>query len=174
MQLDGTHILKASRDKVWELLMDPDVLANATPGVKTLELTGEDKYNALLEVKMGPVSGSFRGKMEVIDKVEPESFVLKMRVNGKIGNVSAEGKLNFAEIAVGQTEVSFSGAAKLTGTLARTGQRVLSGVAKTMTNQFFQSLEEELAKSQGIAGPPKMGFFARIKAWFARMFGKKS
>ncbi len=171
MHLDGSHILNAPPQQVWNLILDPDVLARATPGVKTLSPLGDDKYDAVFEVKMGPVSGQFKGSMEVVDKIEPESFKLKMKMNGKIGNVAAAGNLQLAGTGNNQTEVTFSGDAKLTGTLARTGQRVLSGVAKTMTSQFFKSLEEELAASKGAV--EKIGFFAKIANWFKRLFGAK-
>lgn len=172
MHLDGTHTLDASPQKVWNLLLNPDVLARATPGVKTLSPLGDDKYDAVFEVKMGPVSGQFKGSMEVVEKKEPESFRLLMKMNGKIGNVAADGNLKLSPAGANQTEVVFSGDAKLTGTLARTGQRVLSGVAKTMTGQFFQSLEAELAASQGEV-VEKVGLFAKIKNWFKNLFSGK-
>lgn len=170
MHLDGTRILNISRQEVWKMLLDPGVLARTTPGVKRLEPDGEDSYTAVFEIRMGPVNGSFKGKLAVTDKIELRGYTLKMNLNGRIGNVAAEGKLNLKPVNSGQTEVSFSGDAQLTGTLARTGQRVLSGVANTMTTQFFASLERE------IDGAPakKTGFWQRIKQWVARLFGKNS
>jgi len=144
MHLDGTHALPAPREKIWNMLLDPEVLERVVPGVKTLEPEGEGVYKAISEVKMGPVSGSFTGQMEVADQKPPESFVLKMKQNSKIGNVSAEGTIGLKPLENDQTEITFSGDAKLSGTLARMGQRVLSGVAKSMTKQFFQALEDEL------------------------------
>ena len=78
--------------------------------------------------------------MQVSDKIAPESFTLGMTMKGKIGHVEALGKLTLKSISDNQTEVLFAGDAKLGGKLARTGQRLLSGVAKTMTKQFFKSL----------------------------------
>lgn len=171
MHLDGTHTLNATPKEIWQLLLDPQVLGRITPGVKSLEPQGEDVYKTHFEVKMGPVNGAFQGKMAVLDKVEPESFSLKMDIRGKIGTVAAKGVLGLKPLdGKEQTNVSFSGDANLTGTLARTGQRVLSGVAKTMTAQFFKSLEEELAASKGIT-IEKMSLWQRILNWFRRLFG---
>jgi len=147
MHLDGTHLLKAPRQKVWDLLLDSNTLAKVTPGITRLESIGGEKYKAIADVKIGPVSGSFTGQMEVTDKQEPESFVLKMMQNSKIGNVQAKGTIQLNAIDESQTEVIFSGDAQLSGLLARTGQRVLSGVARTLTSQFFHALEEELEAS---------------------------
>lgn len=152
MHLDGTHTLNAPRQQVWNMLLDPEVLARVVPGVKTLEPEGDGVYKAISEVKMGPVSGSFSGQMEVADQNPPERFTLKMKQNSKIGNVDAEGNISLKPLGASQTEVTFAGDAKLSGTLARMGQRVLSGVAKSMTKQFFQSLEKELENIQKTQG----------------------
>ena len=147
MKLEGTHMLSASREKIWELLLNPEILARVTPGITRLDPIGDFSYKAISEVKIGPVSGSFSGDMEVIDQVPPESFVLKMRQNSKIGNVIAKGNIFLKEIDSSTTEVEFSGKAQLSGLLARTGQRVLTGVARSLTEQFFKAIEKELEVS---------------------------
>jgi Carbon monoxide dehydrogenase subunit G (CoxG) len=43
-----------------------------------------------------------------------------------------------------QTELSFDGKAMTSGLLARTGNRVMSGVASTLTKQFFDNFTKEL------------------------------
>lgn len=175
MHLDGTHILNASVQQVWDLLQDPEVLAKITPGVKTLESTGEDTYKAISEVKLGPVSGAFSGNMEVLDKVPPESFSLHIKQKSKIGNVDAKGSILLKSMNGNKTEVVFSGDAKLSGTLARTGQRVIGGVAKTMTNQFFQALEEEINASTGYVEEASTakegGIWQRFINWLKNLFG---
>ena len=74
MHLDGSHVLNASPKEVWDMLQNPEILAKVTPGIKTLEQQGPDIFDAISEVKIGPVSGSFKGMLEVKDKVEPERF----------------------------------------------------------------------------------------------------
>lgn len=128
--------------------MDPDVLVRVTPGISKLEQLEPDRYKAIADVKMGPVSGSFSGKMEVADKAEPEHFTLKVKQKSRIGNVSADVKIMLRELSQHETEMAFEGDAKLSGLLARTGNRVLSGVASTLTKQFFQALEKEVETSQ--------------------------
>lgn len=153
MRLNGTHTLPADPQLIWNLLMDAEILAKITPGVSRLEPLGNNKYTAVSDVKLGPVKGTFKGQMEVAEPVEPERFTLLMKQNSKIGNVNAKGQIILKPIADQQTEVEFSGEAKLSGTLARTGQRVLTGVANSMTNQFFKSLAEEIETQQATATP---------------------
>ena len=124
--------------------MDANQLAKITPGVSRLEEVETDKYKAISNVKIGPVKGSFSGNLEVADKAENESFLLKVKQNSKIGNVAADVSIKLTAIDEQTTEMEFDGKAKLSGLLARTGQRVLSGVANTLTKQFFEALEQEI------------------------------
>lgn len=124
--------------------MNADQLAKITPGVSKLEEIETDKYKAISNVKIGPVKGSFSGDLEVADKAENESFLLKVKQNSKIGNVAADVSIRLTAVDEQTTEMEFDGKAKLSGLLARTGQRVLSGVANTLTKQFFEALEQEI------------------------------
>lgn len=144
MHLKGSHQFNAPARQIFAMLMDADTLARITPGVTELEETGPDTYKAIANVKMGPVSGSFSGDLEVAEKQESQSFVLKIQQNSKIGNVAADVKIDLEEEGAATTKLSFDGKARLSGLLARTGQRVLSGVANTLSKQFFKALEEEL------------------------------
>lgn len=145
MDLQGSHVFNAPVEKVWELLLNPDFLAKVTPGISKLVQESGDVYKAIAEVKIGPVKGSFEGVAELKDKVEHQSFTLKVLQNSKIGNVAADVKMKMQPTADGQTELSFDGKADVSGLLARTGNRVMSGVANTLTNQFFSNFEEELS-----------------------------
>jgi carbon monoxide dehydrogenase subunit G len=144
MHLKGSHTFPAPPGEIYEMLMDADTLARITPGVSELEETGPDTYKAIANVRMGPVSGSFSGGLEVADKEPPNGFLLKVKQTSKIGNVSADVKIDLQEAEAGGTQLSFDGKANLSGLLARTGQRVLSGVANTLSKQFFKALEDEL------------------------------
>lgn len=143
MHLEGKHSLNAGPEEIWKLMMNPEILARITPAISRLEPIGADKYKAIAEVKLGPVKGSFEGEMEVADKKEPEHFTLLISQKSRMGNANAEGRIRL-EPDGDHTIVHFNGDAKLSGTLARMGQRVIGGVANSMVKQFFQNLEDEL------------------------------
>ncbi len=144
MQLNGSHTLNAPKEQVWAMLLDPETLTKIIPSLKSLEATESGIYKAICEVKMGPVSGTFEGTMETTNLNKEESFTLIMKQNSKIGNVAAEGNIHLKALDNAQTEMLFDGNANLSGLLARTGQRVLSGVANTLVGMFFKALEKEI------------------------------
>ena len=145
MQLTGNKLLNASTARVFSMLMDPDVLAKIVPGISSLQKISENSYKSTLSLKIGPVGGSFSGNLQIEDIIPDKSFTLKAQQNSKIGNANAIVKIAMKEAANNQAEVSFDGDVKLSGVLATMGQRVIGGVANTLTKQFFNNLESELA-----------------------------
>ena len=147
MQLAGKYVLHAAPPKVWATLMNKDSLVNIVPGISRLEETGDHSFKSILDIKLGPVSGSFTGNLQLDDLQEPNAFTLKAQQNSKIGNANAAIKINLAHVGDGHTEIVFDGDVKLSGILASMGQRVMGGVSNTLTKQFFSNLEKELAKT---------------------------
>ena len=147
MQLTGNKLLNASTAQVFSMLMDPDVLAKIVPGVSSLQKISENSYKSILSLKIGPVGGSFSGNLQIEDIIPDKSFTLKAQQNSKIGNANAAIKIVLQEEAGNQATVSFDGDVKLSGVLATMGQRVIGGVANSLTKQFFNNLESELAGS---------------------------
>ena len=143
MHLEGTHKFSAPPERIWALLNDPDVLARTTPGLSSLEPEGDDVYKARFQIKLGPVNGGFDGSLAVVDKNPPRGYRLEIDVGGRMGTTKAEGTFEIREEGEGSV-VAFAGDARLKGVLARMGGRVLTGVARQFTRQFFEALEKEV------------------------------
>ena len=144
MKLNGEHTLSAPRKVVWDMLMDPQQLVKITPGISELNKINDTNYEAVSEVKIGPVKGRFTGDLALEDLIEPESFTLVVKQNSKIGNVKADVVIHLDEVGNGDTQISFDGKAQMSGLLARTGARVVSGVANSLTKQFFEAFDKEI------------------------------
>lgn len=147
MDISGSHDLNAGTQKVWDSIMDPRVLEKITPGIKTLEVLGPDEYDALSEIKMGPVKGAFKGNLKITDKIEGKSCKVILDQKSKMGNAVAEISMEIMDKGDNSSEIKYQGSAKLSGTLARMGQRIVGGVVKALAKQFFSALEEELNQS---------------------------
>ena len=124
--------------------MDTNTLAKVVPGISRLEKTGDNTFKSILEIKLGPVSGSFTGNLQMEEITEQKAFTLKALQNSKIGNANAAIKIELLPVDDKRTEVSFDGDVKLSGLLASMGQRVMGSVSNTLSKQFFTNLEKEL------------------------------
>ncbi|HVB98889.1 MAG TPA: carbon monoxide dehydrogenase subunit G [Candidatus Dormibacteraeota bacterium] len=146
MKIEGQYILPGPPEAVWERLNDPAILVKSLPGVETLEPDGPDRYRAKIQYKMGAVSGTFAGEVELSDKNPPHAMKLKTSARGGPGFVTAVGQLDL--VAKGkETEVHYSGDLQLGGLLAAVGSRMMEGAAKKSIDEFFQAIATSLGNS---------------------------
>jgi carbon monoxide dehydrogenase subunit G len=148
MELKGRHKVNATPSTLWIMLMVTDTLARIVPGISKLEKIGENTFKSFIEIKLGPVGGSFKGDLQMEDIVVEKGFTLKVQQSSSIGKANAAIKIELPPVNENETEISFDGDVKLAGLLAGMGQRVLGGVANLLTKQFFANLDHELAKQQ--------------------------
>lgn len=144
MKLEGEHVFKGPREAVWEMFYDPEVLASALPGTQKLEMVAENEYEGAMNVRIGPVSGSFTGKLVISDVVEPETCTLTVDGRGTPGFAKGVGKVQFIDQGDGTTLMKYEGDLNIGGALASVGQRMIDSVAKTMIRQAFEVLDKAL------------------------------
>lgn len=144
MKLEGEHVFNGPREAVWEMFYDPEVLASALPGTQKLELVAENEYEGAMNVRIGPVSGSFTGKLVISDVVEPESCTLTVDGRGTPGFAKGVGRVQFIDQGDGTTLLKYEGDMNIGGSLASVGQRMIDSVAKTMIRQAFEVLDKAL------------------------------
>jgi uncharacterized protein len=173
VKLEGTHQLDASRQRVYQSLINPEVLQRCIPGCERLEKTGENTFAATIRTGVGSIKGVFNGTARLEDLREPEHLRIVVDGKGAPGFLKGSGDLDLEE-AEGNTNVKYVGDIQIGGTIASVGQRMLQGTAKMMATQFFTSLAAE-AKTEVGEPPPQHGFFRTALRWFSgvlrRWFG---
>lgn len=140
MKIDGSYTFNAPRDKVWQVLLDPKVLAQCVPGCESLNEVGPDQYEAVMKVGVASVKGTYKGKVSIKDKQPPSHYVLSGQGSGGPGFMQGDVAIDLEEHN-GQTLLKYSTDAKVGGLIASIGQRMLNGVAKMMLDQFFKKME---------------------------------
>lgn len=146
MELTGEHRFDVPREKVWQFMLDPEVLKACLPGCEKLEVVGEDEYIATMKIGISFIRGTFTGKVKITDKVEPSSYKMAVEGSGPQGQVSGVGDLELIEDGEG-TIVRYKGEANVRGSLARVGARMIQPAAKTIVGQFFDRMGKEAAAS---------------------------
>jgi carbon monoxide dehydrogenase subunit G len=143
VNLDGSAVLSAPPERVWEVITDPAVLARTIPGCETLEQTGEDEYRMNVTVGVGAIRGTYAGEVKLSDQQRPTSYVMHASGAGGPGSVRATVTINLEPDGEG-TALTYSADAVIGGAVAGVGQRMITGVAKRMAGQFFQAIDNEL------------------------------
>lgn len=140
MDVKGTYLFNAPRDEVWEAVLDPDVLSNSLPGIQSLESIGENKYRAVMKVRIGPVQGQFNGTVELVDLNPPVGYHILLDASGAQGFVKGEGDLELVEMD-DSTELHYSGKAQVGGRVASVGQRLMESSAQALIQQGLQAFD---------------------------------
>jgi hypothetical protein len=127
------------------MIQDPVVLASAVPGMDKLDQLSETEYEGKMNIRIGPVSGAFDGKLTMENPVPPESTTLLIEGRGAPGFVKGSGNAHFIEQEDGTTLLKYDGDVSIGGTLASVGQRMIDSVAKSMFRTAFETLDKALA-----------------------------
>jgi uncharacterized protein len=179
MTMTGEVALPAERPKVWALLNDPEVLKSAIPGCQSLERTGDNGFSAVVKMKIGPVSATFKGKVELTDIVPLVGYTIKGEGEGGIAGFAKGGaKVSLADAPAG-TLLRYDVEATVGGKIAQLGSRLIDGVAKNMADKFFSNLATAATDSVAPVGEADSATSnseataeaAPKKSWFGRITG---
>jgi carbon monoxide dehydrogenase subunit G len=182
MTMTGEVALPAERPKVWALLNDPEVLKSAIPGCQSLERTGDNGFSAVVKMKIGPVSATFKGKVELTDIVPLVGYTIKGEGEGGIAGFAKGGaKVALSDAAAG-TLLRYDVEATVGGKIAQLGSRLIDGVAKNMADKFFANFAAAATGGAAPVGeaasaPPASdnseaaAEAAPKKSWFGRITG---
>jgi carbon monoxide dehydrogenase subunit G len=142
MELNATYTFGAPIETTWNLLMDTKAIGNCMPGCRGLNPIGDDRYSVELGVTIAAIAGNFKGTVAIEDKMPPNSYTLVVEGTGSQGFVKGKSRMTLAAAGDG-TEVRIAAQADVGGMIARVGQRLLEGVARTMTDRFFACLAKQ-------------------------------
>lgn len=143
MKLEDSYQFHAPQEVVWEALLDPAVLQRIMPGCQKLELVGDNEYESVLKIKVGPVQGKFTGTVTLSDINEPHSYHMSIKGKGAPGHLTGEGLVRL-DHHDGITTMHYSGQAKVGGRIASVGQRLMESSAKSLTLQGLKNLEKQI------------------------------
>lgn len=137
MVMTGEQQLAASRETVWAKLNDPAVLKACIPGCETLDLIGENEFQAVATNRVGPVKARFKGKVKLTDLDPPNGYKIVGEGDGGIAGFAKGGAIVKLSDKDGGTLLTYNVEAQIGGKLAQLGQRLINGAAKKLADDFF-------------------------------------
>lgn len=140
MKLSGEQIVPASREAVYDAMLDPETLKGALPGCEKLEEIGPNEYLATMTIGVAMIKGKYDGKVKITDDTRPEGFTMHIEGKGPQGQLSGVGTVKFEAVSESETKVIYDGDANVRGMLARIGSRVIQPAANMIVGKFFSEL----------------------------------
>jgi carbon monoxide dehydrogenase subunit G len=144
MKLAGEYRFDAPVPDVWDALFDPEVLAAALPGCEKLERAGDQLVGAI-QIKVGPVSGSFAGKVDLQDVDAPKTYTMIIDGRGNAGFVKATAHIALAPDG-DATTMRYDADAQVGGKIASVGQRLVDASSRAVVKQSLEGLHENVKR----------------------------
>ncbi len=143
MHFEGTVPIKASRDKVWAFVIDPDQVGQCGPGVEKIEVVDDTHFKATAKVGIGFISARFNVDMTFAELVAPDKAVIKAHGQAPGSAVDADAEMHLSDGPDGATVMDWKADVAIAGTLAGVGARLIEGTAK-MIAQTFDCMRSKL------------------------------
>jgi len=70
MDIEKSITLSAPATQVWQLLLDPQIMAGCVPGVESVTVVSETEYLASIKVKISFVSANFKIRTQITERQE--------------------------------------------------------------------------------------------------------
>jgi carbon monoxide dehydrogenase subunit G len=146
MEMTGEYLVPASREAVWAGLNNLDVLKAAIPGCESMAMVGDNRIEATVTAKVGPVKASFKGMVTLSDLDPPNGYTIRGEGKGGAAGFARGGAQVRLTDAMGGTLLTYKVDAAVGGKLAQIGSRLIDSAAKKIADEFFAAFGKVLAE----------------------------
>src|SRR3954463_12471747 len=150
MEFDNTFEVSAPIDEVWKTMLDVERVAPCVPGAKVVEQTSDTAYKVEIRIKLGPVSMTYRGDVDIVEADESSHravLAIKAREARGQGTATAKSELSLTENG-DKTRSKIHTDVSLTCRAASMGRGIIGDVSSKMVDTFAENLASMLT------GPP--------------------
>lgn len=151
MEIEKTLAVAAPSARVWELLLDPKVMAGCVPGMQSIDVISDTEYKALMQVKVSFLSARFRLHTRIVEQRAPS--YLRAEGTGEDASVASSLKqqteLFLSDLPGGQTELRMKVKVDVLGRLGAFGLGVMKTKADRMWDEFGRNLVARLEAGDG-------------------------
>jgi carbon monoxide dehydrogenase subunit G len=201
VQIDKRYPLPCSAEIAWEFLQNIEAVAGCMPGAKITERLDANRYKGTVTTKVGPVTMSFRGEVQMTE-VDAPARSLRLLGKGTDSTGSSGASMNLtariesaeggACTLVGASELSMSGKAAAFGArmMSTVGDQILLEFAHNFSRQVSALQASRAASAAGNSGsqPPAVPVRAAaarelnvvalawtiFKRWLRGLFSRKT
>ena len=140
VELEHSYSTAKPIDEAYATLLDLDQVVPCVEGGSVLERIGPDAVKAQILIKMGAMSMTFSGTVEIVDK-DPAAHRVVMSVKSR--EAGGQGHANATVvIALNDGEGTIHTDAQITGKAASMGEGVVVGVLDALIKDFSGKLAQ--------------------------------
>jgi len=146
MSFNGAPEIRATREQVWNAILDPQLVAASAGVVESVEEIDPTHFKVIAGLGIGALKIRFTLNVELFDLVEGQSA--KMRARGKAPGSTLDATTSFRleDAAPGVIRLVWEANSDVGGTVASVGARLLEGTARKLAEQFFKDFAETVSR----------------------------
>lgn len=158
MEIEKTTSIAAPIDRVWNLLLDPTVMAGCVPGVHSVQAISDTEYVCDVKVKISFISADFRVKNTILETRPPN--YLRWEGKGEDSSVASSikqtGEMFLTPQPDGTTGLRIKVKADVFGRLGSFGLSVMKTKADRMWEEFGANVAAVLRQAAVSARQPAL------------------
>lgn len=141
MIIEKTVTFKEPIQKIWDKVMDLEGVIYCMPGVKSVEVAGENKYRVVMEQKVGFIPVKFNLDLKVTSLQPPTHLETTAdgTALGGMGKAFQKQSLDLIAVAENETKLMYKGDLNVSGRIGTFGQRVLGGKINSVSEEFLRN-----------------------------------
>ena len=131
---------------VWRFLWDVERVAKCMPGCQEVREVSPERYEVVIEERMGPFKIRFDMEVEVLERREEELVRLGVQGSDRKLGTSSRGELevHLEGLDSGSTALDIAADIQVTGKVASLGQAAIKRKAQDVVQKFAEALAAEL------------------------------
>ena len=138
MQLKGSTIINAPRQRAWDFLTAAEGVSACAPGVERFEITEPNKrFKVVAGIGFGTVKVRFHADVEWLEMDAPNRGTMKAHGTAPGSAVDVMTEMVLSDAAAGGTQLDWSADVNVVGTIASLASRMMGSVAQKLAAAFF-------------------------------------
>lgn len=146
MDIEKQVRIAAPAERVWSMLLDPQVMAACVPGMQSVQVLSPEEYQAQIQVKIAFVSARFKLRTRIVEQRAPH--YLRTEGTGEDASVASSlrqsSELFLADAGDGHTDLRIKVQVDVLGRLGTFGLSVMKTKADRMWDEFVTQLVAQL------------------------------
>ena len=141
MIIEKSVTFEESVQNIWDKIIDLESIIPGMPGVKSVEVVGDNHFRVKVEQKVGFISAQFTVELRVTN-IKPPTH-LETAADGTalrgLGKAFQKQTLDLIAISERETKLVYKGDLTLSGKIGTFGHRMLGGKINSVADEFLKN-----------------------------------